>query len=292
MKKRLIPLLLLTGLSLTACQLGDSDNTESTQTESKTETETPKTYKVTSKELIIEKDNQKIYGKIYMPEGEGSFPAIILSHGYNGIHDDFASECKYFASNGYVAYAFDFCGGSTRSKSSGSSTDMTIFTEKENLLTVFEHISTMDRVDSKNIFLFGGSQGGLVTSLVAEELQERARGMILYYPAFNIPDDWRKTYPSVEAIPEFNDFWGLRLGQNFFVSIHDFYTFDNIGSYPNNVLIIHGDKDNIAPLAYSQNAVKLYSNANLIVMQGEGHGYTPAGATTAMKHALTFMSGL
>ncbi len=243
-------------------------------------------------ELIIKNAaGDDIYGKIYLPDSVTDCPAVILSHGYNGIHADFTAECKYFASKGYIAYAYDFRGGSARSRSTGASTDMTIFTEKEDLLTVFEYISGMEQVDKDNLFLFGGSQGGLVTALAAEECGSEVKGVILYYPALNIPDDWRKTYATVEEIPETNDFWGLKLGRNFFTSIHDFYTFDNIGTFNKNVLIIHGDKDTIVSLKNSERAVELYPHAELIVLPGEGHGYTPKGAKTAMEHTLKFMDG-
>jgi len=208
-----------------------------TVTEAPTPTPTPeveeedKTYEVVMEELIITEGEKEIYGKLYRPKEEGSYPAVILSHGYNGCNTDFVSECKYFASNGYIAYTFDFSGGSTRSKSKGASTDMTIFTEKEDLMTVFNYIKNMDIVDKENLFLFGGSQGGLVTAMAAEEFVEEVKGMILYFPAFNIPDDWRKNYATEESIPKTLDFWGLLLGENFFKSMREFYTFESIGNF-------------------------------------------------------------
>lgn len=241
------------------------------------------------KELIIKENNKEIYGKIYYPEKEGKYPAVVLSHGYNGTNSDFVRECTYFAENGYVAYAYDFCGGSARSKSSGKSTDMTIFTEKEDLLTVFNYIQGLENVDSSQMFLFGGSQGGFVTTLAAEELKDKTKGMVLYFPALNIPDDWRHNYPDTGKIPEVTDFWGLQLGKEFFLSIHDFYTFDNIGSYPNDVLIIYGNKDNIVPYDAMLKAEKTYNSAELIVLENEGHGFSSTGGKKAMKMVLDFM---
>ena len=116
-------------------------------------------------ELKITNGNREIYGKLYMPKKEGRYPAIILCHGYNGTHDYWENECSHYASHGYIAYAFDFCGGSVNSKSIGNSTDMTITSEKEDLFMVFDYIKAMDNVDSSNIVLFGGSQGGLVSAL-------------------------------------------------------------------------------------------------------------------------------
>lgn len=245
--------------------------------------------KITVEELRIKENSKNIYGKIYYPSEEGKYPAVILCHGYNGTNADFVNECTYFAKNGYVAYAFDFSGGSVRSQSSGASTDMTIFTEKEDLLTVFNYIQNLENVDSERIFLFGGSQGGLVTALATEELMTKVKGMMLYFPAFNIPDDWRRNYATEAAIPDVVDFWGLKLGKNFFLSMRDFYTFDNIGSYPNDVLIIYGNKDAIVPYDAMVKAQETYSSAELVVLENEGHGFSPAGSKTARELLLAFM---
>lgn len=243
-------------------------------------------------ELIITSGDKEIYGKIYYPASNKKCPAVILSHGYNGCHTDFLAECKYFADNGFIAYTFDFCGGSTRSRSSGKSTDMTIFTERDDLLAVIDYISELKQVDEERVFLLGGSQGGLVSALAAEERTEQVRGMVLYFPAFNIPDDWRRNYPNENQIPETVDFWGLNLGRGFFTEMREFDTYENIGDFENEILILHGDKDTIAPLAASRKAIQEYEYAEVVIMYGEGHGFSPAGAKTAMEKALGFMQGL
>ena len=244
---------------------------------------------VNVKELKIADGSNTIYGKMYTPSKEGVYPAIIMSHGYNGTNSDFVNECRYFAQNGYAAYAFDFCGGSGRSKSTGKSTDMTIFTEKSNLLAVFNHIKTLNYIDSKQIYLFGGSQGGLVTTLVAEEVAEEVKGMVLYFPALNIPDDWRAKYPSINRVPDVIPFWGLKLGKNFVTSIHDFYTFDHIGKFPKNVLILYGKKDAIVPYSVIEKAKNTYPHCELILYPNDGHGFTPATGVKARGEVLKFM---
>ncbi len=249
----------------------------------------PKEYTVTSQELIIPKGDQQIYGKLYTPESEGTFPVLILSHGYNGSHADFARECRAVAAKGYITYAYDFCGGSTRSKSSGKTTDMTIFTEKEDLLAVLDHLSTLPQADPGKMFLLGGSQGGLVTALAAAERPAQVKGVVLYFPALNVPDDWRRNYPNESAIPEITDFWGMKLGKNFFLTIRDLDPYAEIGAYQGNVLILQGDKDNIVSLASSQRAAGIYQNAELIVMPGEGHGFSPAGINQAIEYTLSFL---
>jgi hypothetical protein len=230
-----------------------------------------------------------IYGKLYAPKEEGKYPAIILSHGYNGTNNDWVNECTYYAQNGYVAYAFDFCGGSNASKSEGRSTDMTVGTEVADLIAVLEHISDLENVDEKNVFLMGGSQGGLVTALTAAEQSEKVSGVLLYFPALCIHDDWVKKYKSLEEVPETQDFWGLQLGKGFVEYIWDLDVFSLIGEYDKDVLIFHGDQDAIVPLSYSERAKEIYDSAELIVYPGEGHGFTPDTGKKAMQSIKEFM---
>ena len=284
--KKLMSLCLsmLTVFSLVACGSSNSKEEETT-----VRPDNGQTYEISTEELIIKDNGKEIYGKIYMPTQEGKYPTIIMCHGYNGCNTDFVNECRYYAQNGYVAYSFDFSGGSTRSKSKGSSTEMTIFTEKEDLITVFNHIKTLDKVNTDRIFLFGGSQGGLVAAMAAEELADEVKALITYFPAFNIPDNWRQTYPLVDRIPSVVDFWGLKLGKVFFTSMRDYYTFNNIGKFDKDVLIIQGDKDPIVPLSTAQKAVNTYPNAELVIMNGEVHGFTPTAGRQAMMKVLEFM---
>ncbi len=248
---------------------------------------TETTYSVKIDDAYMPDGESTVYGKIYMPDKDGKYPAIIMCHGYNGHHSDFVNECEYFAQNGFVACTIDFCGGSGRSWSSGKTTDMTIFTEKSNLLATFNYVKKLNNVDSSRIFLFGGSQGGLVTALATEEVAKEVKGMALYFPAFNIPDNWRNNFPN--GIPETYDFWGLTLGRNFFASMKDFDPFEHIGSFSKNVLVLYGAQDAIVPRTYIDRAIAAYQHADLIVYPNDGHGFTPDTAVKAREEVLRYM---
>ncbi len=272
-------------VSSVSCSKADADSPQKTQNQLKKEDTMP----VQSKTLTIESNSKSIYAIMHAPDDTEKHPAVICSHGFNGSGDDFTADCLFDAQRGFVALSYDFSGGSARSRSRGKSTDMTLFTEKEDLQAVFAFVQSMDSVLPGSIFLMGASQGGMVTALCAEELQGAIKGVTLYFPAFCIPDDWRKKLPDTDSIPDKLNFWGLDLGKDFFVSIHDFYTFDSIGGYEGNVLIIHGDKDPVVPLSYSQEAQKLYKHAELEVLPGEGHGFSPAGGEKARALVADFM---
>lgn len=240
------------------------------------------------KELNVKNGENTVYGKIIAPKDEGKHPVIIFSHGYNGCHQDFLEDARFFAKNGYVAMTYDFCGGSTRSQSTGRSSDMTLMTEKSDLISLVEYAGTLERADPERIFILGGSQGGMVSALVAEELGGKIKAMALYYPAFCIPDDWRKKYPDGTKIPQSLNFWGLELGKPFIENAISIDVGKETGGYDGGVLIVHGDLDDVVPMKYSKEAAERYKSAELKVLPGERHGFTPAGADKARKLALEF----
>ena len=250
-----------------------------------------KIVQITLDEVRIPNGERTVYGKIYGPKTEGRHPAVILSHGYNGTNGDWVKECTLYAQNGFVACAIDFCGGSTRSKSSGKSTDMTITSEKEDLLAVFDYVRALENVDADKVVLFGGSQGGLVSALAAAERPEQVRALGLYFPAFCVPDDWKKKYNTPADAPESFDFWGLQLGRGFVEDVFGLDVFGTIGAYEGPVLILHGTNDAIVPFTYSEDAVdEVYETAELMLLPGEGHGFSPKGAQTAMETILHFLN--
>lgn len=240
-------------------------------------------------ELYIENAGKKIYVCARYPAAQHPSPAVIFSHGFNGSAGDFASEADFLAANGIVSYCLDFCGGSIRSRSSLKTTEMTVFTEQDDLLAVIRHAKTDSRTDGKNIFLFGGSQGGLVSALAAERLQNEIRGLILLYPAMCIPDDWRKIFPKTEDIPETYTLWGMPLGRNYFMSLRSFCIFENIGAYPGQVLILHGEADSVVPLCYGKKTAAAYKHARFTSFPGEGHGFSSNTERKVCAELLNFI---
>ena len=142
----------------------------------------------------IEHHGRTVDCKVYLPEGEASFPAVIFSHGYNSCMTDFYAAGEHFAGCGIAAVCFNFCGGGLRDTSGFPTTSMTLSTEEQDLLAVHEYISSLGGVN--RVFLFGSSQGGMVSALAAEKLQDKIGGLMLQFPALCIPDDWRRKYPS------------------------------------------------------------------------------------------------
>lgn len=223
----------------------------------------------------------------YKPDVVEKYPVIIFSHGYNGHKSDFDISAKYFAENGIGAVCHTFCGGSTRDESGFGTTNMTLFTEKEDLMAIINEVKNWEHTDK--IFLFGASQGGMVSAMTAEELEDDIEGLILLYPAFCIPDDWNERFPKLEDISDSEELWGMTLGRIFFETIHGHSVKEMLGKYSKNVLIMHGIEDTVVSYEYAKWAESTYKNAKLEIFNNEGHGFSDNGNRRMEAMALYFV---
>lgn len=239
--------------------------------------------------ISISHHNRTIDAVCYQPDKTGRFPLVIFSHGYNGYKDDFTVSAKYFADHGIGSVCFTFCGGSLRDTSGFATTEMTLFTEKEDLCAVIDEAKTWQWVDSSHIYLFGASQGGMISALTAEERNTDIHALILLYPAFCIADDWNARFQTTAEIPDEETLWGMTLGRRFFESIRDFQIKEQIGQFPGPVLLMHGAKDSVVNMDYSLWASKQYPNARLEIFQNEEHGFSDEGNRRMEAMALYFI---
>lgn len=232
-------------------------------------------YKV--EELWCKRDNNNIFGEIYVPQGEKNqkFPTVIIGHGFTGKYYNNSEYAEIFAKNGIAAYLFDFCGGSNESKSDGKTTNMSIITEKEDMISVYEQVLKLDYVDTDNIFFMGESQGGVVASLCASEILDEVRGLLLLYPAYSIPDMANDNFADADSVPDEYTVWGMQLGKVYYSDCLTFDVYEEIGKYKGPVIIYHGTEDQVVPYSYSEKAVKVFENAELITENGIGHGFEP-----------------
>ena len=302
MKIRIISfLLLLCGIFLSGCTQAHTNDSQSADNESDSPitTESEKDngqttgmleYQFETQELSAKRDDNEIYGVIYIPQNAGDkMPTVIFSHGFGGNYQVGAGYAEALAKKGYVVYCFDFCGGSTRSRSDGSTLEMSIFTEQADLEAVLGMIQTQPFVDNSNIFLMGTSMGGAVSAITAAAHAEEIQGAILLYPAFVLVDDAKERFARVEDIPDtYYQMW-MTVGRVFAEDLLDYDVYEAVSDYKKDVLLIHGDADGIVPFSYSEKAVEVYDSARLEVIPGAGHGFYGSDAGQAITWILEYL---
>lgn len=243
------------------------------------------------RELSAQRDGNHIYGVAYVPLDAGEqMSAVIYAHGYGVTHRNGIQYAERLAAHGYVVYCFDFCGGGNDSRSDGSPLEMSIFTEQADLEAVIGMIRELDYVDRNHVFLFGASQGGLVSGITAAANQEDIQGLILLYPGFEIVEDVQALFASADDIPETYSMFGwMTVGRTYFEDLLDYDVYRVIGAYEKDVLLIHGDADGSVPISSSERALEVYPSAELKVLPGAGHGLHGQDAETATEYMLEYL---
>lgn len=238
--------------------------------------------KISKADFSCQREGLTIRGYEFRPQGD-NLPVVIISHAFMANKLTVAYYAKMLARMGYAAYCYDFCGGCVAlGKSDGKTTEMSVLTEEKDLKAVVGYVSALEYVDKDSITLMGCSQGGFVSALTAADLDEKIKSLVLFYPALSIPDDARKGSMMFaefdpENIPEIIDCGPMKLGRIYAADVVAMDTFEEIAPYNGDVLIVHGTKDNIVDISYSQTAAEVYGkrqgngSVRLEIIEGGGH---------------------
>lgn len=224
------------------------------------------TEKASSKEYFI---GNGIFVHELSPADRDNKCAVILSHGYNQSSDNTSDIANSLAERGFRTFAFDFCGGSANSKSVGSGTDMSVASEISDLNAVIEYVK--ESYLPEMLFLYGESQGGFVSALTAAQ-RDDITGAMLLYPAFCIPEQWLSRDPSAMTAPF--EFMGHTISKKYYDGVPRYDVFEKFGEFNAPVLIMHGTSDSIVNVSYAKKAVTCFKDAELILYEGEDHGFS------------------
>ena len=237
-------------------------------------------------EMTLQGSMGRLYGVLQMPSTGRKAPLVILSHGFGGTHAGHRDYADYFTEHGFATFNFDFCGGGKGSRSDGTMLEMSVLTEAEDLNAVVDRFVNDGRFS--RIFLYGGSQGGFVSSCVAAQRPGDIDAMVLEYPAYVLQDDARKRMNPDGTFPETETVLGNTISHKYGEDAVSFDIYDMIRSYTGDVLILHGDRDGIVPLQYSERAAGVFPHARLVVMHGQDHGFTGEARKDAMRREAEF----
>lgn len=235
--------------------------------------------------------SQNIYGVAYIPETDGTVPLVIFAHELGSTHRSGTEYAEELASRGIATYTFDFRGGSTASRSDGSTVGMSVMTEAADVEAVLDAAKEWDFVDSSRIALIGASQGGMASAVAASRRSGEIAGLILLYPALLVHDAVHEQFDSLDEVPEQFYFNGwINVGKNYVSDVWDYDVYAEMPNYTNPVLILHGDRDGIVDVSYAQRAAESYPDAELHILHGAGHGFYGSSFDTAMSYILDYLS--
>lgn len=203
-------------------------------------------------------------------------PLVVLMHGFMSKKDLYPipAIAKALAKAGIASLRFDF---DAHGRSEGKFVDMTLSSELADAKAVLDYVHTLPFV-SKTALL-GHSQGGVIAGLLAGELEDkpgRPACVVLLAPAAVLKDDalagrcMNARYDAANP-PKYVNVFFHKLGRDFIVEAQKMPIYETSSRYSGSVCIIHGEKDKIVPVSYSEKYHQVYQNSELHVLAGEGH---------------------
>ncbi|MCF0229656.1 MAG: alpha/beta fold hydrolase [Parasporobacterium sp.] len=244
-----------------------------------------------SEEFHVMNGDVDLYGELYLPvEEKDEYPLIILSHGLGSNANAVGHHAKYFATNGIAAYIFDVNHGGPGSRSGDADSDMTELsplTVTSDLSAVLEYFETLPFIDTDNIFLGGVSMGGFMSAFVSAQHPDEVKAIVLQSPGFSLSEQYKGIDP--EELPETEEVRGMVLGKVFALDSQTFDIYEMIANYKNDVLILHGDIDDIVDISYAYRAAEVYENATLSVYEGVDHSFAGSAKLDSEKEELEFL---
>lgn len=192
---------------------------------------------------------------IYSVTSTTKSDTILFVHGFQGSFKDNLNYVSYFEEKGIQSFSINFEG-------------LNVPSQVEQLESLIRFVSSLDTIN--RLYLFAESQGGLV-SLLANK--DGINGLILLYPACNLPDLARERYSTKEEIDERFLLFDYEVDRTYFQSIYDLDVFSSMKNRDIPTLILHGSMDELVPYRYSEALVKHLGNALLVCIENQGHGF-------------------
>lgn len=238
------------------------------------------------------RDDLRMSAKIYLPDGEGPFTTVVLATGLRASCDQYTIIAEQLASDNIACVLFDFTGGpSGTSNSDGDQLDMCFTSEVKDLNAVLDGVMTLDITDTDNVFLFGHSFGGVVSTAVAATREDEIRGLILMEPAYQLKDIVTMFLPANAEIPEYVEY-PFYLGRAFIEDEIEYDIYEYIPEYHGNVIMFMGTEGDALGLIgpqYFEEAQELFPNSELVVVEGANHEFDGDAGLEMYAQSLAFI---
>ena len=192
-----------------------------------------------AKSVNFYRGETQVYGEIYIPEGEGPFPVVLISGGFATSHYGYVSLAQWFAQNGIVGVVYDPSDMGEMGAKPDDFIGWSPLTEVSDAESIISALSELSYVDSDNIFLWGHSMGGFVSGYVAFKNPGVIRGLILVEPAFYLNKEAKELFPDIDSIPDSVPGDPV-FGRAYYKDLCSFDIYDYMPDYKGDVVILAG----------------------------------------------------
>lgn len=210
-------------------------------------------------------------GFFHKPQ-QDKHPVCLIFHGFTGQKTgtkfSYVQLARMLEAKGIATFRFDFLGSG---ESDGNFVDMTFQDELSCARVILEETLKME--NCSEIYVLGHSMGGAVASELAKLYPDQIKKMVLWAPAFNLPDALDYLTGKVARAKTY-DHNGYEISDKFVQDIlkRDFY--QDLDIYQNQLLIIHGTKDTTVPYGISNRYKNLFHpDCQFVSIEGGNHNF-------------------
>ncbi|MCR8844024.1 lysophospholipase [Paenibacillus sp. SC116] len=236
-------------------------------------------YSIRKHTLEWSREHLTLRGIVTMPVTDHFVPAIIFGHGFTGHKAEanfmFKRLSDELAKWGYATIRFDFAGSG---ESDGEFVDMTVSTEVQDMLAVWDAVQVMEGIDPKRVSLLGFSLGGVVSLLAAEQLGDELEHLLLLCPAVGFQDLLARELQGEKLHHLLQQGWvelhGQQISQNFFDDRAALRVHDAAAQICTPTLIVHGTNDSVVPPYLSHRLHNHLSESRLIWIDRADHVFS------------------
>ncbi len=219
---------------------------------------------------------------------------VVTVHGYSSGKDSstWVKMASELGKKSFNVFRFDLPGGG---ESEGNFAEQTISTMVQDTLSAIEFLK---KKGFQKFYLVGSSAGGLVCMVVASKIKIEKIALIAPVSNYLLPriqkygergiSEWRENgynfYDSGKR-------GLLKVNYSFFEDLQNYQQMPAVvAKIKCPVLIVHGDKDESVLLSDSEEIVKHFPNARLMVMAGCGHHFEEPFKTKAVKLIVNWLA--
>lgn len=224
----------------------------------------------TKYEVMYDSAGLDISGVLYLPAGEGPFPAVVLAHGYKPpsrytIGNGMEREQVYLADRGFVVLHTDYRGYGASTRVPDIQMELGLGFA-EDVLNALQSVRQLPQVDPERVGLFGLSMGGGVTNNALVTAPELIPAAVTWAPVSSwFPDNYQRMLARKlpHRVDDLRRAYGLPSADNsFYVDLSPRTFFDRITAP---VLIDHGTADEVCPFEWSRTTSRLMREAGVDV---------------------------
>jgi len=199
-------------------------------------------------------------------------PIVIICHGFQGTKTQkkYVKVARSLREEGILVFRFDFegCGDSE-----GNPRDLTIANEVSDLEIAVKTVLKDCDVDSNRMAFIGDSLGAVVASLYAQK--NNIKTLVFWSPVFNQRELLKGWYSKddIKAIKKNKVVYKKEkeIAKDYYLENKNKDYSHILSGFSFPILIVHGTKDEDAPIEYSQKLAQKYPNITLKPLREANH---------------------